>query len=352
MWREFKPSGGLVMRFTHLISAIDTHAAGEPNRIVLSGLPPIPGCTMAAKKQHMAEHLDDFRTLLMQEPRGHRDMFGAILTPPTTPQAQYGVLFMDSGGYLDMCGHGIISLATALIETGMIAPTEPETVLVFDTAAGLVESRAKVEEHQVVEVSVVNVASFLYDRDVELDLPEVGRVTIDVAFGGNFFAMVRADHLGLTIHPANIAQLTRFGTWINQAVNAKLQVVHPTQPHIASVALTDIYESPTRATPHAKSAVIFGHGQLDRSPCGTGISAMMATLHARGELSLDEAFVSESMIGTRFRGKLLRQVPVGNYVAVSPVFSGEAYITGLQQFVVDPDDPVKYGFRLESPSAR
>lgn len=340
------------MRFAHLISAIDTHAAGEPTRIVLSGLPPIAGRTMAAKKHDMAEHLDYFRTLLMQEPRGHRDMFGAILTPPTTPQAHYGVLFMDSGGYLDMCGHGVISMATALIETGMISPTEPETLVVFDTAAGLVESRAKVEGHQVVDVSVVNVASFLYDRDVELDLPEVGRVTIDVAFGGNFFAMVRADHLGLTIHAAHLAQLTRFGMLINQAVNAKVQVVHPTQPHIATVALTEIYEPPTRTTPHAKSAVIFGHGQLDRSPCGTGLSAAMATLYARGELSLDEELVSESIIGTRFRGKLLRRVPVGNDVAVEPVFSGEAYITGLQQFVVDPNDPVKYGFKLGSPSSR
>jgi proline racemase len=338
------------MRFAHLISAIDTHAAGEPTRIVLSGLPPIPGGTMAAKKRYMAEHLDHFRTLLMQEPRGHRDMFGAILTPPTTPQAQYGVLFMDSGGYLDMCGHGVISMATALIETGAIPPTESETVVVFDTAAGLVESRAQVEGHQVVDVSVANVASFLYERDVALDLPDVGGITVDVAFGGNFFAMVRANRLGLTVHPAHVAPLTRFGMLINQAVNAKLQVVHPTQPHIATVALTEIYEPPTRATPHAKSAVIFGHGQLDRSPCGTGISAAMATLYARGELQLDEVLVSESLIGTRFRGKLLRQVPLGNYVAVAPVFSGEAYLTGMQQFVVDPDDPVKYGFRLGSQS--
>jgi proline racemase/trans-L-3-hydroxyproline dehydratase len=313
---------------------------------VLSGLPPLAGGTMAAKKHYMAEHLDHFRTLLMQEPRGHRDMFGAILTPPTTPQAQYGVLFMDSGGYLDMCGHGIISMATALIETGMTAPMEPETVVVFDTVAGLVESRARIAEQQIVDVSVINVPSFLYSRDVDLELPEVGRVTIDVAFGGNFFAMVRADRLGLSVHAAHLGQLTRFGMLINQAVNAKLRVVHPTQPHLKTVALTEIYEPPTPATPHVKSAVIFGHGQVDRSPCGTGISAAMATLYARGELTLDEGVVSESLIGTRFRGKLLREVPVRNLIAVEPVFSGEAYVTGIQQFVVHPDDPVKYGFKL------
>lgn len=339
-----------MMRFTHLVSAIDTHAAGEPTRVVLSGLPPIPGDTMAAKKHYMAEHLDHFRTLLMQEPRGHRDMFGAILTSPTTQHAQYGVLFMDSGGYLDMCGHGVISLATMLIETGMIAPIEPETVVVFDTAAGRVESRAKVEGQHVVDVSVTNVASFLYDRDVEIDLPDVGCVTIDVAFGGNFFAMVRADRLGLSVHPAHLGQLTRFGMLINQATNAKLHVIHPTQPHIRTVALTEIYEPPTPVTPHVKSAVIFGHGQVDRSPCGTGISATMATLYARSEFTLDEVLVSESLIGTRFRGNLLREVPLGKFVAVEPVFSGQAYITGIQQFVAAPDDPVKYGFKLGNPS--
>ena len=334
------------MQLANLISAIDTHAAGEPTRIVLSGLPPIPGDTMAAKKHFMGEHLDHFRTLLMQEPRGHRDMFGAILTPPTTPSAQYGVLFMDNGGYLDMCGHGIISIATALIETGMIKPIEPETMVGFDTAAGLVESRAKVEGRQVVDVSVTNVPSFLYARDVDIELPEVGHIPIDVAFGGNFFAMVRADHLGLSVHPAHVGQLTRFGMLIHQAINAKLQVFHPHQPHIKTVALTEIYEPLTCTTLQTKSAVIFGHGQVDRSPCGTGISAAMATLYARGELVLDEELISESLIGTRFRGKLLREVPVGNDVAVAPVFRGEAYMTGIQQFVVDPDDPVKYGFKL------
>jgi proline racemase/trans-L-3-hydroxyproline dehydratase len=276
-------------------------------------------------------------------------MFGAIVTPPTTPQAQYGVLFMDSGGYLDMCGHGIISIATALIEIGMVTPIEPETAVVFDTVTGLVESRAQVKGQQVVDVSVANVASFLYDREIELDVPEVGRVTLDVAFGGNFFAMLRADHLGLAVHPTHVAQLTRYGMMINQAVNAKLQVVHPTQPHITTVALTEIYEPPTPSRPHAKSAVIFGHGQLNRSPCGTGLSAAMATLSARGELLLGDVLVSESIMGTRFRGQLLREVPLGNYVAVQPILNGEAYITGMQQFVVDPDDPVKYGFVLGNP---
>jgi proline racemase/trans-L-3-hydroxyproline dehydratase len=301
---------------------------------------------MAAKKHAMAEQFDHFRTVLMHEPRGHRDMFGAIVTPPTTPQAHYGVLFMDNGGYLDMCGHGIISVTTALINMGMMPPTPPTTLVIFDTPAGVVASRASVQGQRVVDVSVVNVPSFLYAQDIKLDVPGVGSVPVDVAFGGNFFAMVRAEHLGITVHPTSLAQLTRYGMTIHQAVNAKLRLLHPTLQHITTVALTEIYEPPTPATPYAKSAVIFGNGQVDRSPCGTGISAAMATLYARGELALGTEYVNESIIGTRFTGRLCREVTVGEHTAVEPIFTGEAYITGIQQYVVDPDDPVKYGFTM------
>jgi proline racemase len=179
-------------RFTQIISTVDTHTAGGPTRIVLSGLPPIVGTTMAAKQRYMMEHLDRFRTLLMQEPRGHREMVGAVLTPPTTDRGAYGILFMDHTGYLDMCGHATIGITTALMTIGMIELSEPETVVVFDTPAGSIESHARVECHEVVEVSVMNVPSFLYARDVALHLPDLGGVTIDVAFAGNFVALARA----------------------------------------------------------------------------------------------------------------------------------------------------------------
>lgn len=333
-------------RFAHIIAAIDTHAAGEPTRIVCSGLPPIHGRTMAAKKRYMMEHLDHFRTVLMQEPRGHRDMFGAILTPPTTPRGQYGLLFMDHTGYLDMCGHGTMSVTTALIEMGMIPPTEPETVIVFDTPAGTIAGHARVEGQQVIEVSVANVASFLYARDVGLHLPNVGDVAVDVAFGGNFFALVPATALGVTIHPAQRSQLLHLGMMVKKAVNATLRLQHPTAPHITTVELTEIYEHPEPLRPFTKSVVLFGEGQMDRSPCGTGTSAAMATLHAKGTLPLYQEFTNESIIGTQFRGKLLREVYVGDFRAVTPVVTGAAYITGIQQFVVDPDDPVKCGFTV------
>lgn len=330
--------------FSQIISAIDAHTAGEPARIVLSGLPPIPGASMAEKKRYMREHLDHVRALLLREPRGHRDMFGVILTPPTTNQGQFGLLFMDNAGYIDMCGHGTMSVTTALIEIGVIPSTEPETVVAFDTPAGLVEAHAKVEGNRVIEVSVANVPSFLYARDVALDLPEIGRIALDISFGGNFFALIRARDLGVSIHPDNVPKLIQLGMKVKRAVNEKLKVRHPLAPHITTVELTEIYDKPDPLNLFSKSVVIFGNGQLDRCPCGTGTSAAMAALYGRGALPLGMEFTNEGIIGTRFRGKLLREVRVGDYVAVVPVVTGAAYLIGIQQFVVDPNDPFKYGF--------
>jgi len=336
-----------MVSFKHIISTIDTHTAGEATRIVLSGLPRIPGATMMEKQHYMAAELDHFRTLLMHEPRGHNDMFGAILLPPVSQQAQYGVLFMEQVGYLDMCGHGTIGLITALIESGMVPAEEPETVVALDTAAGLVEGRAAVEGGRVIEVSVANVPSFLYAKDVEIDIPEVGHVTIDIAFGGNFFAMVPATALGVSLRPDNTTRLIHLGLMIKKAVNEELHVQHPVDSDIKGVELTEIYE-PYPDVPGAKNVVIFGDGQVDRSPCGTGTSAAMAAQWAKGGLPLGVEFVSESIIGTRFKGKLIGETRIGPNHGVLPLFAGSAHITGFQQFVVDPYDPLKYGFRLGS----
>ena len=332
--------------FANIVSAIDTHTAGEPTRIVFSGLPVIEGCTMAQKKAFMAANLDHFRRMLMQEPRGHKDMFGAILTPPTTDASAYGIIFTDNTGYLDMCGHGTIGITTALIEMGIVPAQTPETVVAFDTPAGQVKAHARVENGRVLEVSVSNVASFLYARDVVLDLPEVGRITIDVSFGGNFFAMTPAKALGIDIHPDNVGRLMHFGMLVKEVVNEKLTVAHPTEKHIRTVALTEIYEKPDPLRHYSKNVVIFGDNQVDRSPCGTGTAAAMAALYGKEKLPLDTEFINEGIIGTRFKGRLVRAVNVGGFDAVDPVITGRAHLTGIQQFVTDPDDPVKYGFRV------
>ncbi len=245
-----------------------------------------------------------------------------------------------------MCGHGTISVTTALLETGMVPMADGDTTVTFDTPAGVVESCARVEEHHVVEVAVANVPSFLYAKDIALEVPEFGRIVIDVAFGGNFFAMVPARALGVAVRRDTVGQLVRIGMLVKMAANEKLRVRHPIDQHIASIELAEIYEEPDPARHIARSVIIFGEGQLDRSPCGTGISAAMAMHYAKGALPLGVEFTNESIIGTEFRGTLRKEVRLGGIMAVEPVFRGAAYLTALQQFVVDPLDPVKYGFSL------
>ncbi|MDD1611779.1 MAG: proline racemase family protein [Methylococcaceae bacterium] len=332
--------------FEHMISTIDAHTGGEPVRIVVNGLPPISGRTMAEKKMHCKSHLDHFRTLLMQEPRGHNDMFGVILTPPCDDQAQYGILFIDNEGYLDMCGHSIIGAATVLIETGMVKAIEPETVIVFETPVGLVSSYAKVENHRVIEVSFVNVPSFVFAENVEINTPSFGVVRCDITFGGNFFATVDAQSLGLALTTANLPFLVPLGIEIRQAVNEAVKIKHPEHQHIDRVELTEFYELPDPCKAFSKSLVVFGARQFDRSPCGTGLSAAMSTFHAKGKLSLNSDFIFESIIGTRFHGRLIRTIDLQGYPAVEPRVTGSSYLTGIHQFVVDPDDALKYGFRI------
>lgn len=334
---------------TPLLSLIDAHTGGEPARLVLSGLPPIPGATMAAKKAHFQTHLDHWRTLLMREPRGHKDMFGVILTEPTTPDADYGALFIDSAGAIDMCGHGLMALTTALIEIGMVPAVAPETSLRFDTPVGRVEARAQIEVERVSAVSLTNVPAFVLERDVAISLEGVGEVRVDVVFGGNVFALVRASALGVTVAPEHSRVLIALGMAVKEAINAKLPITHPEWDHIQQVELTKIYEPPSPTNPVTKNAVIFGAGQLDRSPCGTGTSAAMALAHANGELPLGVEHISEGILGTRFHGHVEREVSIGGHLAVVPVVTGEAYLTGRVDVLLDPRDPFPYGFLLDAP---
>lgn len=333
------------MSYQHMLTAVDTHTAGEPTRIITAGLPLLPGQTMAEKRNHLRAEYDYIRSALMLEPRGHKDMFGAFLMAPTRPEADLGVIFMDNAGYLSMCGHGSIGVAVVALETGLIPRQEPETPLVLDTPAGLVRIRASLAEGRLRQVVVENVAGFLAHSRVPLSVPDVGQITLDVAFGGNFFALVSAAQLGLSVHPNDLPELMRQGMAIRQAANDQLEVQHPTQPHINEIELVEIYEDwPEKG---AKNVVVFGQNQVDRSPCGTGTCAKMALLYETGRLELNETFTHESILGTRFTGRLLRQEMVGSVSAVVPEIGGMAYITGYQQFVIDPDDPLKAGFLLD-----
>ncbi len=333
------------MQFTNSITTVDTHTMGEPTRVVTSGIAHIPGNQMMAKKNWLSANLDHIRRMLMLEPRGHQDMFGAILTEPVSDTACAGVIFMDGGGYLDMCGHGSMGVVTVLLETGMLGLDSPdkneELTLYLDTPAGLIHARAVMDNGRVSRVTIRNRESF-FCASLEVSIPPIGTIPVDVAYGGNYFALVDAAHLKLAVTPANIDALKKLGLAIRAAVNQQFSQNHPGTDIPARVALTEIYEH----TPVQRNIVIFGTGQIDRSPCGTGTSAKMAFLHHKGLLKPGEPYVYRSVFGTEFTGKIIEQTQVENRPAIIPEITGKAFIIGFHQFVVDDTDPYKHGLNI------
>jgi len=337
------------MDISRMITTVDSHTAGEPTRVVTGGIPHIPGETMAAKKKWLQKNLDHLRKTLMWEPRGHQDMFGAVITAPASPAAEVGVIFMDSGGYLDMCGHGSIGAVTALVDTGMLSlPTndQNDTYLVLDTPAGKVKAKIKTEESKVKAVTIRNVPAFLY-KTIQLKVSGLGEVTVDISYGGNFFALVKARDLQIALLPENIKYLQQRGMEIREKINRDYQVIHPATGNKAKVDLVEIYEDGSQP----KNVVIFGAGQVDRSPCGTGTCAKMALLHAKGRLGLNQPYVHSGLLGTTFTGRLVEESMAGELRAVIPEIEGRAYITGIHQFVIDREDPLAGGFSFTTPQS-
>ena len=335
------------MKFSRSIQAIDSHTAGEATRIVVGGIPNIKGNSMPEKKEYLEENLDYLRTAIMLEPRGHNDMFGSVMTQPCCPDADFGIIFMDGGGYLNMCGHGTIGAMTAAIETGVVPAVEPVTHVVMEAPAGIIRGDVTVVDGKAKEVSFLNVPAFLYKEGVEVDLPGVGTVKFDISFGGSFFAIIHASQLGLKIEPQNAGKLTELAMKLRDIINEKIEIQHPTLAHIKTVDLVEIYDEPTHPEATYKNVVIFGQGQVDRSPCGTGTSAKLATLHAKGELKVGEKFEYESILGTLFKGEIVEETKVADFNAVVPKITGSAYITGFNHFVIDEEDPLKHGFILK-----
>ena len=333
------------MNIGKTIFSIDSHTMGEPLRLLVGGLPHLPGNTIEEKRTYWIQHYDFLRTAVMQEPRGHRDMFGALLVPPCRPEADLGVIFMHGSGYHNMCGHGTIAVTTIAVEIGLVPVTEPETLVRLDTPAGLVTARVQVENGRAKAVSFRNVPAFVFCRDREVDVPRWGRLKIDIAFGGNFFALVDGSQLGLDIGPENAARLTEAGMDILRAVGEQIPVEHPELPYIHEVAACEIYGPAKSPEADLQNVAVFD-GQIDRSPCGTGTSAKVALLCARGELALGQDFVYESILQTRFTARAVEKTQVGPREAVIPEITGSAYITGFSQLLIDPEDPVKYGFVL------
>ncbi|KUH39340.1 MULTISPECIES: proline racemase family protein [Streptomyces] len=333
------------MRTRHVFHAVDSHTEGMPTRVVTGGVGVLPGATMAERRRHLVEELDHLRTLLMYEPRGHAAMSGALLQPPTRPDADYGVLYIEVSGALPMCGHGTIGVATVLVETGMVAVTEPVTTVRLDTPAGLVTVDVHVEDGAAKAVTLTNVPAFAVALDREVEVPGHGTVRYDLAYGGNFYAFVDLDRLGLPFDRARRDDLLAAGLAVMRAVNATDRPVHPEDPAIGG--LKHVYlAAPGSDAAHSRHAMAIHPGWFDRSPCGTGTSARMAQLHARGALPLGRDFVNESFIGTRFTGRLVGETTVGGLPAVVPTVTGRAWITGTAQYFLDPDDPFPAGFLL------
>ncbi|MGW1003127.1 proline racemase family protein [Streptomyces sp. NPDC002520] len=333
------------MRSTRTISAVDSHTEGMPTRVVTGGVGPIPGDTMAERRRYAVESLDGLRRFLVDEPRGHSAMSGAILQPPTRPDADWGVLYIEVSGFLPMCGHGTIGVATVLVETGMVEVTEPETRVRLDTPAGLVEARVTVADGRAVKVTLRNVDSFALELDATVKVPGLGDIRYDMAYGGNFYAIAELDQLGLPFDRARKNEILAAGLSIMQTINERNRPVHPADPLIGGCKHVQ-FIAPGSDARHSRNAMAIHPGWFDRSPCGTGTSARMAQLHARGRLPLNTGFINESFIGTRFYGRLLQASEVGGLPAVVPEFSGRAWITATANYLLDPSDPFPHGFVL------
>lgn len=333
------------MRANRYFSAVDSHTEGMPTRVITGGVGVIPGATMADKRLHFLENLDHVRELLVNEPRGHSAMSGAILQPPTRPDADWGVLYIEVSGCLPMCGHGTIGVATVLVETGMVAVTEPVTEVRLDTPAGLVLAEVAVRDGHAESVTIRNVPSFAVELDAVVAVPGLGEVRCDIAFGGNFYAITPLAELGIPFDRAEKGRMLDAGLAIMAAINEQCRPRHPLDAEIAGCKHVYL-EAPGSDAAHSRHAMAIHPGWFDRSPCGTGTSARMAQLHARGKLGLNTDFVNESLIGTRFIGRLVDTAQVGDRPAVIPTITGRAWITGTAQYLLDPTDPFPTGFTL------
>ena len=333
------------MRASRVFSAVDSHTEGMPTRVVTSGFGVIPGASMAERRLWFMANCDDLRTLLMCEPRGHGSMSGAILQPPTRPDADWGVLFIEVSGLLPMCGHGTMGVATVLVETGMVPVVEPVTTIRLEVPAGLVVAKVAVSGGHATSVTLEMVPSFSLGLDRTVEVLGWGDVTYDIAYGGNFYAVVQLESLGLPFEHAAKNRLLDAGLAIMAAIDEQDRPVHPVQADINGCHHVYL-AAPGSTAQHSRHAMAIYPGWFDRSPCGTGTSARMAQLHARGELAVGDELVNESFIGSRFTGRLLGETIVGDLPAVLPSITGRAWVTGMGQYLLDPTDPFPAGFTL------
>ena len=328
------------------VLTVDAHTEGEPLRVILEGFPELEGETILQRRRSARELHDELRRALMWEPRGHADMYGCVVGPPVTEEADLGVLFMHNEGFSTMCGHGIIGVTTVLLECGLVEMSGPETPLVLDTPAGLVRAVAHTDGRRVERVSFTNVPSFAAGLDLEVEVSDLGPVRYDLAYGGAFYAYVRAEDFGLALVEDEYGRIIDLGRRIKRAVQDSAHPIHPEDEDLSFLYGT-IFVGPARDPgAHSRNVCVFADGEVDRSPTGTGVSGRLAIHHARAELEEGEEIVAESILGTRFTGRVTGTTRVGEYAAVIPRVSGRAFITGRNEILIDPWDPLAGGFLL------
>ena len=328
------------------ITSIDAHTGGEPFRVIVDGFPELKGNTILERRRYAKDHYDHLRTALMWEPRGHADMYGCILTEPVTSDADFGILFIHNEGFSTMCGHGIIGITTVVIETGMLPNVSPVTQIKIDSPAGLITAYAHIENNHVKSVSFQNVPSFVVALDEVVDVPELGKVRYDLAFGGAFYAYVNAADIGLTCSPKDYRHLIERGMSIKRAIMGSRSIPHPFETDLGFLYGTIFTGPPTQEGSHSQNVCIFAEGEVDRSPTGTGVSGRLAILHRRGEIAAGQPVVIESIIGSKFSGKVIEATIFGPHPAIVPEVEGQAYIIGRNEMWIDPKDPLQDGFIL------
>ena len=325
---------------------IDAHTEGEPLRIILSGYPDLKGKTLLEKRTDAQNHHDELRKAIIWEPRGHADMYGAIIVEPDTTGADFGVIFIHNEGYSTGCGHAVIALTKVFVETGLISMNEPETEVNMDVPSGFIKSYAKVKNGQVTGVRFENVPSFVQSLDTEIDVPGLGMINYDLAFGGAFYAFVDVAQLDLDCKPEYQNQLIETGMKIKHAIMDSVEMVHPLETDMNFLYGTIFTSALKDPNHHSRNVCIFAEGEVDRSPTGTGVSARAAILHAKGEIKVGESIIIESIIGSIFSVKVVATTTFEHYDAVIPEVSGNAYITGKNTFWINQEDPLKDGFIL------
>lgn len=346
------------MQISQEIRAVEAHACGEHGRVIVSGVSDVPGATMYDKMVHLRTHADGLRLRMLREPRGYPAANCNLILPSSHPEADAGFVIMEQVEYPGMSGTNTICVVTVLLETGMLRMQEPFTNLTLETPAGLIRVSAECRGGKVIGVTFLNVPSFATHIDAEVEVPTLGTVTVDVAYGGMFYVIADAADVGLRLTPDEGRDIARISEMIKAAAREQLPCEHPEQPGFSGVTIAQLSGAPSRPDAHAKNAVTVSTGALDwdrpatwtgsidRSPCGTGTCAKMAALHAKGRLGLNEDFVHEGILGTTFTGRLIERARVGPYPAVVPTLSGQAWITGFASYVLDPSDPFAEGFTV------